>query len=127
MEQITIEELCKTMKEAISNASGLKKFYIGRTDDNLEQRKEKHKDEESLPFTKRIAIGEESIISRAEICLQEIFMGKDPRCMNKRKGGGQKGCTLYISFSYETPQNIDDLYDEGFEWEKVYKLKEELL
>lgn len=124
MEQITIEELCEKMKEAISGASYLEKFYIGRTDDNLEQRKEKHESEKSLPYTIKIAIGEESLISRAEICLQDIFIDKDLRCVNQRKGGGQKGNILYISFKNKKTQNIDDLYDEEFEWGKVYKLKE---
>ena len=75
MEQLTVEELCQKVVDAIANASNLKKFYIGRTDSNLKQREDDHEGKMDLPYIKRIATGEESLMFELENYISTDYNG----------------------------------------------------
>lgn len=127
MDSITIEHLYKKLQEQIDNAGDIEKFYIGKAKD-VKKRAEQHKTEDNLPITYILALGKEDTIIKAEKYLEAKYLN-DSRCLNKKKGGGpevESPDCLYFSYRKKSVliDNIDDLYNENFEWETKYCLTE---
>ena len=123
--EITIEDLCKELKERLDKSSCLSLFYIGEICDinDAIKRHEKEGYNETIPLAK----GSHPIISKGEEYLIKFFKNSDLKDKLKNKidnsVGSDKATFLYVSLVIK-PQIIEELDDDDLDWPEIYTLKD---
>ena len=120
MEKITIPKLCEKIEKDIVSMTTVCEFYIGKTD-NIEQRRKEHSVEDGYQVTLAVATSSSKVINEAEKQAISYFKDKkhDSKIKNAGPGGeGPDGTILYVSLKLDI-QNIYEIEDLDIEFEQV--------
>lgn len=118
---MTKEDLFVLLKDRLKSSSCLSSFYIGVSNDVI-RREQEHRYEKGYDRTIMIAHSNSEKIANLEKFLIDKFLQSElsEKVANKKEGGGNvnQSTYLYVSIHY-TPQTIEDLDEEDFDWNCV--------